>query len=78
MNEQSINKEVDKYDYYKSTDTETKQSTGNGKEKLQDRIKKQNDINYGRSKELYNEKLLKKQLRQHFITIPHTEQDRRS
>jgi hypothetical protein len=75
MNEQSINKEVDKYDYYKSTDTETKQSTGNGKEKLQDRIKKQNDINYGRSKELYNEKLLKKQLRQHFITIPHTEQD---
>jgi hypothetical protein len=30
---------------------------------------------YGRTKSLYSEQLLKKQLRQHFITIPQTKQD---
>jgi hypothetical protein len=43
-------------------------------EKQTDKISKQNDPNYGRSKELYSMKLLNKQLRQHFITIPHSEQ----
>ena len=35
----------------------------------------ENDKNYGRNNELYNEKLMKKYLRQHFITIPKTEQN---
>ena len=29
------------------------------------------DKNYGKTKGLYSEKMLKKTLRQHFITIPH-------
>lgn len=35
----------------------------------------ENDKNYGRTIGLYNEKLLGKQLRNHFITIPQSEQD---
>lgn len=35
----------------------------------------QNAKNYGRNKGLYSEKMLKKTLRQHFITIPQSEQD---
>lgn len=55
----SQKKEVDKNDYYKSTDKET-----NG-----------NDKNYGRSPELYSKQLLKQPRRQHFVTIPHSDQD---
>ena len=33
------------------------------------------DRTYGRTKSLYSEQLLKRQLRQHFITIPQTKQD---
>lgn len=74
------NEEVDNNDYYKSTDIEKdepikKEEEQNGIEMHVDEISKQNDKNYGRNKGLYSEKLLKKQLRQHFITIPHTEQD---
>ena len=65
-------KEVDNNDYYKSTDTENKE---NAKEIQGNEITKQNDINYGRSKGLYSENLLKKGLRQHFITIPHSTQN---
>ena len=65
-------KEVDNNDYYKSTDTENKE---NAKEIQGNEITKQNDKNYGRSKGLYSENLLKKGLRQHFITIPHSTQN---
>jgi hypothetical protein len=34
-----------------------------------------NDKNYGRSKELYNKKLLSRQLKRHFVTIPQSGQD---
>ena len=38
-------------------------------------VTKGKDGTYGRTKSLYSEQLLKKQLRQHFITIPQTKQD---
>jgi hypothetical protein len=43
-----------------------------------DKENNENDKNYGRTTGLYSEKLMKKQLRQHFITIPHTEQDHKT
>ena len=55
------NKEVDNNDYYKSTDKTEKQENEKNP---------QNDKNYGRTTGLYSEKMLKKTLRQHFITIP--------
>jgi hypothetical protein len=60
------NKEVDNNDYYKSTDKTEKQENEKNP---------QNDKNYGRTTGLYSEKMLKKTLRQHFITIPQSEQD---
>lgn len=62
------NKEVDDNDYYKSTD---KGNTETDKEnEMNDKI-----IKDGRNEALYNEKLLKKYRRQHFITIPQTKQN---
>jgi len=66
------NKEVDDNDYYKSTDKGHKQEMhGDDKEnEMNDKI-----IKDGRNSDLYNEKLLKKYRRQHFITIPQTKQN---
>lgn len=66
------NKEVDNNDYYKSTDIENEE---NEKEEIQGTQENDNKLKDGRNTELYNEKLLKKYRRQHFITIPQTEQN---
>ena len=68
----SENKKVDDNDYYKST------AKGHDAQQGDDKENKENDKNYGRTTGLYSEKLMKKQLRQHFITIPHTEQDHKT
>ena len=54
--------EVDKNDYYNLPTQEEKENN------------EQNEPNYGRTKGLYSEKLLKLQRRQHFITIPQSTQ----
>ena len=64
------NKEVDNNDYYKSTETEKDEPT---EEEQNANVNEENNINYGRNPSLYNEKLLIKYRRQHFITIPQTE-----
>jgi hypothetical protein len=56
-------KEVDKNVYYNLPTQEETESN------------EQNDPNYGRTKGLYSEKLLKLQRRQHFITIPQSTQE---
>jgi hypothetical protein len=80
------NKEVIDNDYYKSPikENEAQQENDKAKDNAQqgqsdieiqgNKITKENDINYGRNTGLYSKTLLNKQLRQHFITIPHSTQ----
>jgi hypothetical protein len=62
---QKKDKEVDNNDNYNLPNKEEKHTAK----------QEQNDPNYGRKKELYSEKLLKIQRRQHFITIPQSTQE---
>jgi hypothetical protein len=64
------NKKVDNNGYYKSTDKENEENV----KEIQG-TQENDKIKDGRNTELYNEKLLKKYRRQHFITIPQTEQN---
>ncbi len=75
MNSKNKIKEVVDNDYYKQPIKGNDAQQETEKEIQGDEITKENDPNYGRNKGLYSEKLMKKQLRQHFITIPHSEQD---
>lgn len=87
-NQKEENKEVIDNDYYKSPikendepvkpEEEENTIAKNDQQKQEGESvieSKTNDKNYGRTGELYVKSLLNKQLRQHFITIPQSEQD---
>ena len=87
-NQKEENKEVILNDYYKSPikendepvkpEEEENTIAKNDQQKQEGESvieSKTNDKNYGRTGELYVKSLLNKQLRQHFITIPQSEQD---
>lgn len=61
-------------DYYTPPLNEVKKSETEPAPKDLDNSKEGNDKDYGRSTELYNKKLLSKQWRKHFITIPQSGQ----